>query len=264
MSALDGKVAIVSGAAQGLGSAFAQALSEAGAAVVAFDVQDSIAGVAEGIERATGNRVLGIQANVSKREDVEQVVATAIEAFGGLDILVNNAGSWRRTPVDSSWEQALEDWDFIMDTNLKGVLMLSRACVPHLQSRGGGDIVNISTYYVLPAKSEGTNSPETDLYNASKWAINGFTDAWSKYLGKDNIRVNSMCMGATDTPMLRGLFADGELPAEMASSVMQPAQIGQQMIELIADGRSGQNIGAWVGEPVVIAPHPADNRLVSG
>jgi hypothetical protein len=71
-------------------------------------------------------------------------------------------------------------------------------------------------------------------------------------------------MGATDTPMLRGLFADGELPAEMASSVMQPAQIGQQMIELIADGRSGQNIGAWVGEPVVIAPHPADNRLVSG
>ncbi len=264
MSALDGKVAIVSGAAQGLGTAFTRALSEAGAEVIAFDVQDAIAGVAESIESATGNRVLGIKADVSKREDVEQVVATAVEAFGGLDVLINNAGSWRRTPVDSSWEQALEDWHFIMDTNLKGLLMLSRACVPHLQARGGGDIVNISTYYVLPAKSEGTNSPETDLYNASKWAINGFTDAWSKYLAKDNIRVNGMCMGATDTPMLRGLFPDGELPAEMAGTVMQPAQIARQMIDLIADGRSGQNIGAWVGEPIVIPPHPADNRLVSG
>ncbi|MDH3642400.1 MAG: SDR family NAD(P)-dependent oxidoreductase, partial [Gammaproteobacteria bacterium] len=154
MSLLDGKVAIVSGAAQGLGEAFARALSEQGAQVLAFDVQDKIASVAESIEGATGNRVLGIQADVSKREDVERVVATAVEAFGGLDVLVNNAGTWKRTPVDSSWEQTLADWDFIMDTNLKGLLMLSRACVPHLQARGAGDIVNISTYYVLPAKSE--------------------------------------------------------------------------------------------------------------
>ncbi len=264
MSALNGTVAIVSGAAQGLGAAFARALSENGAQVVAFDVQDKVVGVAESIEAATGNRVLGLVADVSERGQVEQVVATTVETFGGVDILVNNAGAWKRTPVDSSWEQTLADWDFIMDTNLKGMLMLSRACVPHMRARGGGDIVNISTYYVLPAKSEGTNSPETDLYNASKWALNGFTDAWSKYLAKDNIRVNGMCMGATDTPMLRGLFPDGKLPPEMASVVMQPEQIARQMIELIQDGRSGENIGAWVGEPVVIPPHPAPNRLVSG
>lgn len=264
MSALDGKVAIVSGAAQGLGSAFARALSEQGAEVLAFDVQDKIVDVAQEIESATGNRVLGMKADVSVRGDVEQVVASAVETFGGLDILVNNAGTWKRTPVDSPWEQALADWDFIMDTNLKGLLMLSRACVPHLQSRGGGDIVNISTYYVLPAKSEGTNGPETDLYNASKWAINGFTDAWAKYLAKDNIRVNGMCMGATDTPMLRGLFPDGELPEGLADVVMEPSAIAAQMIELIADGRSGENVGAWVGEPIVIPPHPAPNRLISG
>ena len=264
MSALEGKVAIVSGAAQGLGAAFARALSEQGAEVTAFDVQNSITGVAEDIQNSTGNRVVGLIADVSERADVEQVVASTIEAFGGLDVLVNNAGTWRRTLVDSSWEQALEDWDVIMDTNLKGLLMLSRACVPHLQARGGGDIVNVSTYYVLPAKSEGTNSAETDLYNASKWAINGFTDAWSKYLAKDNIRVNGLCMGATDTPMLRGLFADGELPPEMAGTVMQPEQIARQMIELIQDGRSGENIGAWVGEEIVIPSQPAANRLVSG
>jgi NAD(P)-dependent dehydrogenase (short-subunit alcohol dehydrogenase family) len=264
MSDLNGKVAIVSGAAQGLGTAFAKALSEQGAQVLAFDVQDEVVSVASSIESTTGNRVLGLVADVSKREDVERVVASTIEAFGGLDVLVNNAGNWKHTKLDSSWEQALQDWDFIMDTNLKGLLMLSRACVPHLQGRGGGDIVNISTYYVLPAKSEGTNSPDTDLYNASKWAINAFTDAWSKYLAKDNIRVNGMCMGATDTPMLRGLFPDGKLPPDMAKVVMQPEQVARQMVELIEDGRTGENIGAWVGEPVVIPPHPAANRLISG
>jgi NAD(P)-dependent dehydrogenase (short-subunit alcohol dehydrogenase family) len=264
MSDLDGKVAIVSGAAQGLGEAFARMLSQQGATVVAFDVQASIASVADAIQSDTGNRVLGLVADVSKREDVEKVVSVSLETFGGLDILVNNAGAWKRTPVDTPWIQAVEDWDTIMDTNLKGVLMLTRACVPHLQARGGGDVVNISTYYVLPAKSEGTNSPETDLYNASKWALNGFTDAWSKYLAKDNIRVNGLCMGATDTPMLRGLTPDGELPPGLADAVMQPAQIAQLMLDLMDDGRSGENIGAWVGEPVEISPPAAAHRRISG
>ena len=261
---LKGKVAIVSGAAQGLGEAFARRLSEEGASVVAFDRQDKMPDVAAKIEADTGNKVLGLVADVSKRADVERVVATADETFGGIDILVNNAGTWRRTPVDSSWEQALEDWDFIMDTNLKGLLMLSRATVPHLKERGGGDIINISTYYVLPAKSEGTNSPDTDLYNASKWAINGFTDAWSKYLEEYNIRVNGMCMGATDTPMLRGLFEGGQLPDDLKDVVMQPSQIAQQMIDLMADGRSGENIGAWVGEPVTIPPRAPKHLKVAG
>ena len=82
MSALEGKVAIVSGAAQGLGTAFARALSEQGAEVTAFDVQNSITGVAEDIQNSTGNRVVGLIADVSERADVEQVVASTIEAFG--------------------------------------------------------------------------------------------------------------------------------------------------------------------------------------
>jgi NAD(P)-dependent dehydrogenase (short-subunit alcohol dehydrogenase family) len=260
---LSGKVGLVSGAAQGLGEAFARAVSEQGAEVVLFDVQDKVTAVAESIAAATGHRTLGLVADVSLRADVERVVAATTDAFGGLDILVNNAGAWRRTPVEADWAQALEDWDAIMGTNLKGVLMLSRACVPLLQARGGGDIVNISTYYVLPAKSEGTNAPDTDLYNASKWALNGFTDAWSKALAKDRVRVNGLCMGATDTPMLRGLFPDNELPAELGA-VMQPADIAGQLLDLLADGRTGENIGAWVGEPVVIPPPAAENRRISG
>tara|TARA_A100001037_G_scaffold292252_1_gene307297 strand:+ start:1239 stop:2033 length:795 start_codon:yes stop_codon:yes gene_type:complete len=264
MAALDGKVAIVSGAAQGIGEGLALGLSQAGATVLAFDVQDTITQVAEAIEQETGNRVLGMVADVSKRADVERAVATATETLGGIDILVNNAGAWKPTLVDSPWEQAVADWDLIMDTNFKGVMMLSRACVPHLQSRGGGDIVNISTYYVLPARSEGTNNPETDLYNASKWALNGFTDTWSKYLAKDNIRVNGLCMGATDSPMLRGLFPTGELPEAMAKTVMYPSDIARLMLDLIADGRTGENIGAWVGHPVELPPPSPAHRRISG
>ncbi len=261
---LAGKVAIVSGAAQGLGTAFTRALAEHGADVLAFDLQPEVEAVAAGIASDTGQRVVGVAADVSRRDHIERLIAQVQRDFGGLDIVVNNAGRWKRTPVDSSWEQTLADWDEIMDTNLKGVLMLSRASVPLLRARGGGDIVNVSTYYVLPARSEGTNGTDTDLYNASKWALNGFTDAWAKYLRKDHIRVNGLAMGAVDTPMLHGLFADGRLPRGLAKVVLQPDAIGQQLIDLLADGRSGENIGAWVGEPVTLGPRPPPHRRISG
>ena len=150
---LSGKVAIVSGAAQGLGRAFAIRLAEEGCAVLGFDVKKEVLDVPG---------VTGMVADVSKREDVESVVSKA-SGMGGIAVLVNNAGTWRKTPVDSPWQQAIDDWDFIMDTNLKGVMMLSRAVVPFLQ-KDGGHIINLSTYYVLPAKSDGTNQPDTDLY----------------------------------------------------------------------------------------------------
>jgi NAD(P)-dependent dehydrogenase (short-subunit alcohol dehydrogenase family) len=117
---------------------------------------------------------------------------------------------------------------------------------------------------VLRPRSAGTNPPKTDLYSASKWGINGFTDAWAKYLAKDNIRVNGLCMGATDTPMLRGLFPDGELPANMAAGVMTAEQIAGQMIDLFKDGRSGENIGAWVGSPVELGPVKAAHKRITG
>ena len=250
---LSGKVAIVSGAAQGLGRAFAIRLAEEGCAVLGFDVKKEVLDVPG---------VTGMVADVSKREDVESVVSKA-SGMGGIAVLVNNAGTWRKTPVDSPWQQAIDDWDFIMDTNLKGVMMLSRAVVPFLQ-KDGGHIINLSTYYVLPAKSDGTNQPDTDLYNASKWALNGFTDAWAEYLEKDNVKVNGMCMGATDTPMLRGLFPTKQLPPEMASVVMKAEDIAGQMMEIIASGRTGENFGAWVGEEITIGDQPPLHKRITG
>ena len=249
-----GKVAIVSGAARGLGRAFAERLAAEGCTVLGFDIDEQVNEI---------SGIHGLVADVSRREDVERIVAQALR-LGDIVVLVNNAGTWRHTPVDSPWETAVADWDYIMDTNLKGVLMLSRAVIPHLQKSGGGQVINVSTYYVLPAKSECTNQPGTDLYNASKWALNGFTDAWSKYLAKDNIKVNALCMGAVDTPMLRGFFGGGELPEALARNVLRSEQITQQMMDVINSGRSGENFGAWVGEPVTIGAPPAPHRRITG
>lgn len=267
MSLLAGKAGIVSGAAQGLGVAFARGLAQQGADLVIFDVQPGVEKVASELAQETGRKVIGLVADISSRADVERVVATAVDSFGGIDVLVNNAGTWRNTPPDSPWEQAIEDWDFIMDTNFKGVLMLSRACIPHMKGRGDANIINISTYYVLPAKSGGTNPPNTDLYNASKWALNGFTDAWAGHLAEDGIRVNALCMGATDSPMLRNLFEGGRLPPDLAEVVMQPEQMAELMLDVIregAEGRTGENIGAWVGEPVQLGPRKVAHERITG
>ena len=261
MGALDGRSAIVTGGATGLGRAFVEALAGEGANVTFCDLLAESPDIAAAVPGP--GQVRGIVADVAKLEDLQRLTATAQEAFGGVDLLVNNAGRWRRTLVTDPFEKAVADWDFIMDANLMGVLLLSRLCVPLIVDAGGGDIVNVSTYYVLPAKSPGTNSPDTDLYNASKWALNGFTQAWSRSLEEHNVRVNALCMGATDTGMLRGLW-EGEPPAAQTATWMRPEQIAQQLLDLLADGRSGENIGAWVGEPVTLGPRKPAHRTVTG
>ena len=265
MGFIDGQSAIVTGAAQGLGAAFAEALAAEGATVTVCDVKPSVEAVAAGIKERGGS-AQALLADVSERDQVETVVAAAVEAGGGLDLLVNNAGKWTQTPVTDEWEKALGDWDLIMDTNLKGALMFGRACVPHLIARGGGNIVNISTYYVLPARSGGTNPPGTDLYAASKWALNGFTQSWSQVLAEHHIRVNALCMGATDTAMLRGLFP-GDPPADFAATWMKPEQIAGQLLDILRegpDGRTGENIGAWVGYPVELGPRKPPHETITG
>ncbi|MEM9623054.1 MAG: SDR family oxidoreductase [Pseudomonadota bacterium] len=259
---LAGKVAIVSGAARGLGQACALQLQRAGCQVLGFDRDADVLKLNESTV-ADHPPMQALQADVSREGDVEAVVQQAI-SLGDIAVVVNNAGTWRRTPVSSDWAQAVADWDYIMDTNLKGVMLLSRATIPHMQQSGFGHIINISTYYVLPARSDGTNQPETDLYNASKWALNGFTDAWAKYLHKDNIKVNALCMGAVDTPMLRGFFPQQQLPADLAANVMQSEQIASLMMQVIESGRTGENVGAWVGEPVELGPQPPLHKRITG
>ncbi len=262
---LDGQSAIVTGAAQGIGAGFAEVLAEEGATVTLCDVKEAVLEVAAGIQERGGS-AQALVADISKRDAVERVVAAAVGVGGGLDLLVNNAGRWTQSPVTDGWEKVLADWDLIMDTNLKGTVMFGRACVPHLIARGGGNIINVSTYYVLPARGNGTNPPGTDLYASSKWAMNGLTQAWSQKLAEHGIRVNALCMGATDAPMLRGLF-DGDPPADFAATWMTPRQIAGQMLDIIRegpDGRTGENVGAWVGVPVELGPRKPPHEAIAG
>ncbi len=262
---LEGQSAIVTGSARGLGAGFAEALAAEGATVTLCDVLETVEETAAAI-RDRGGSAQGIVADVSQRAAVERVVTAAVGAGGGLDLLVNNAGRWTESLVTDDWEKVLTDWDLIMETNLKGAVMFGRACVPHLIARGGGNIVNISTYYVLPARSEGTNPPRTDLYASSKWALNGLTQAWSQKLAEHGVRVNALCMGATDAPMLRGLF-DGDPPPEAVASWMTPAQIAGQLLDILRegpDGRTGENVGAWVGVPVELGPRKPPHQAITG
>ena len=256
MGFLDGQVAIVTGAAQGLGAAYAEALAGAGAKVVAVDEQTWAPGPSS---------ASSVVADVSQIGDVRRVLDLARSEHGGVDILVNNAARWKQTPIDGPRQQALADYERLMDANTRGAFLMGRAVMPSMIERGGGNIVNVSTYYVLPPRppeSTGTNPPETDVYAASKWALNGLTQVWAVALREQGIRVNALAMGATDTPMLRGLYATrGTEPSEAEIAMwMTPAQQAQLLLDLLAEGpegRTGETIGSWVGEPVALPPRRA-------
>jgi NAD(P)-dependent dehydrogenase (short-subunit alcohol dehydrogenase family) len=241
MSRLEGQVAIVTGAAGGLGREFVEALRAEGAEVVGCDLEERIGDLGEG----------GIAADVSRAKDVRRVVDTTARRHARIDILVNNAGIVRPTRAGDEWQQGIEDYDAVMGVNLRGAFLFGRAVAPIMQAQGSGHIVNISTDHVYPTPSEPVwGHGGLDLYNASKWALNGLTLDWATTLRKRGIRVNGLCMGATDTPMLRS-FA-GEVPDDVVATWMQPAEVAEILVALLAegpDGRSGHNLGLWIDRP---------------
>jgi len=238
MGRLSGQVAIVTGAAQGLGRAFAEGLRASGAEIVACDVDSRV------LEQAG----LALLADVSRPEDVRGVVDAAMQRHGRIDVLVNNAGLVRPTRAGDAWEAGLEDYQAVIGTNLYGAFLFGRAVAPIMIEQGSGHIVNISTDHVYPVPPHRVwGHGGMDLYNASKWALNGLTLDWATTLRKRGVRVNALCMGATDTPMLRK-FA-GPAAEEVAATAMRPEEICELLLELLAEGpegRSGQNIGLWV------------------
>ena len=265
MGFLDGKVALVTGAAVGLGNAFARALAAEGARLAVCDVRDEINELAA----AVGAPVLAIKADVSKAEDVQRVVDTTKRELGRIDILVSNAGVWAASQASDPVEKTLKDYEYVVDTNLKGVFMFGRAVIPLMIEQGGGEIINICTDHVLTCGSPfhwnhddapdcpwNANGPRPtgggaimDLYDASKWAHLGLTFAWAQALESKNIRVNAMCMGATDSYMLRSFHNFNPSPEEEASW-MKAQDVARLMLDIIRDGRTGDWIGAAVGHPV--------------
>jgi NAD(P)-dependent dehydrogenase (short-subunit alcohol dehydrogenase family) len=187
---LEGKLAVITGAATGIGKATAQLFIREGARVVIGDVNEDAA--RRTVEELGGDgRARFIRTDVSKAPDMKELMDTAAEAMGGLDIIVNNAGLQRSGAVTEFPEP---EWDALMAVNAKSCFLAARYGVPHLRRRGGGAIVNTASIAGLKG------GPGMTAYSASKGAIVAFSKALAAELAPDRIRVNSICPGWIDTP----------------------------------------------------------------
>lgn len=194
MGRLAGKAAIVTGAAQGIGLGVAKVFAREGAKVVLSDVKAE-AGEAE-VEtiRRHGGEAWFIAADVSDPAAVEKLVADAVDTMGQLDIVVNNAGI---TVVKTCEESSVEEWDAVMNVNVRSIYLTTRFAVPHMRKRGGGSILNMASV------SSFVGQQNTPAYVASKGAVLMLTKALAVDYGHDKITVNCVCPGITDTPLLR-------------------------------------------------------------
>lgn len=280
---LDGRSAIVTGAALGLGNAFAGALAGQGANVTVCDIRAEIHDVVPALEEA-GVEAQAFVADVGVAENVRHVVDQHVQRFGGVDVLVSNAGVWRASTATDTLDKTLNDYELVVNTNLKGVYLFGRAVIPHMIAGGGGNIVNIASDHVATCGTPYHRSheetpncpfsgqeprptgggPDMDLYDASKWGINGFTIPWSKALKEHNVRVNSLCMGATDSHMVR-TFHEQNPTSGILTNAMRAEHVAALMVELVAEGpegRTGNNINIAVGHPIEL-PSPGTPYIYS-
>ena len=211
---LKDKVAIVTGGTRGIGLAIVRKFLEQGATVVLCGSRAETANQAVKELKTENNdyQVSGIAPKLSDLADVEQVFAKVYQEYGHIDILVNNAGISAR---ESIYEYQENDFDKIVDLNLKAVFVCSKAAIPYMKKQGEGCIINTSSMVSIYGQASGCGYPTT------KFAVNGLTKSLARELGKDNIRVNAVAPGVTRTDMV------ANLPEDMVKRVSASIPLGR-------------------------------------
>jgi 3-oxoacyl-[acyl-carrier protein] reductase len=216
---LEGKSAIVTGSTKGIGRAIAERLLEAGArVVVSARSQNEVAAAEKELEQAHPRRVLARRCDVRLEGEVAALFAETDKAFGGIDILVNNAGVGLFKNLE---EMSLDEWNSVIATNLTGVFLCSRAAIPHMRKRGGGYIVNISSL-------AGRNAfPQATAYNASKFGLNGMSEALMQEVRYDGIKVTYLMPGSVATHF------NNHHPGPEDAWKIQPVDLARIVVDLL-------------------------------
>lgn len=200
---LSGKVAIVTGARRGIGKAIAQKLAEAGANVIVSDIDlKETQTTTEEIAYETGQETLAVKCDVTQKGEVEEMVRQTVEKFGKLDILVNNAGI---APFKPFLEMAEEDWDKVLDINLKGQFLCAQAAAKEMVKQKKGRIINIAS---IASGQVGAGFAQAAHYCASKGGIVALTEALAQELTPMGINVNAIGPGIIKTKMTEGILSD--------------------------------------------------------
>lgn len=235
---LENKVALITGGAAGIGRATALLFASERAAVAVADIdREGATAVAQQICH-DGGRAIGLSCDVSQAIDAQRAVDETVQCLGGLDILFNNAGIIRRA---SLLETSEAEWDRVMAVNVKSIYLLSRSAIPVMERAGGGVIVNTASGWGLVGGRDAIS------YCASKAAVINMTRAMALDHGPQNIRVNCVCPGDTDTAMLReeaGQLGEAEADFLAAAAdrplgrIGQPEEIARAVLYLASDQSS--------------------------
>ncbi|WP_292379075.1 SDR family NAD(P)-dependent oxidoreductase [Methanosarcina sp. UBA289] len=211
---LAGQTALVTGGSKGIGRAICLSLAKEGANVVVAARNDSE--IKDTIDKlkAMGSKALAIKTDVRSEEDVRRLISTIIDKCGKLDILINNAGVAYKKKLE---ETTLEEYDKIMDTNLRGVFLCMKYAIPYLRESKNGKIINISSVGGLHGLSD------ISVYCASKFGVNGITESVAAEL-EGEIKVYAVCPGAVDTDMYRSIYS--------SRPPLKPEHIAEKVLEL--------------------------------
>lgn len=211
---LAGQTALVTGGSKGIGRAICLALAKEGANIIIAARNESEIKETMDKLKEMGSKSLAIQADVRSEEDVRRLISMTIDKCGKLDILINNAGVAYKKRLE---ETTLEEYEKIIDTNLKGVFLCTKYAIPYIRGSKNGKIINISSVGGLHGLSE------FSVYCASKFGVNGITESIASEL-EGEIKVYTVCPGAVDTDMYRSLFSN--IPP------LKPEHIAEKVLEL--------------------------------